>query len=102
VARRPWPGNVRELRNFAERVVALGPARALAIGEAQHSSMPSPTLDGSLDRAFHKPFRDFQDDVEREYLRRLLERHGGNVISAATEAGLNRTYIYRLARKHRL
>src|SRR5205814_7886740 len=27
----PWTGNVRELRNFAERVTAVGPERAIAM-----------------------------------------------------------------------
>ena len=34
--------------------------------------------------------------------RRLLERHGRNVSAAADAAGLDRTYVYRLIRKHGL
>ncbi len=38
---------------------------------------------------------------EREYLRRLLERHGQNVSAAAREAEVDRTYLYKLIRKFR-
>ena len=56
--------------------------------------------------AFNQPFKEFRerwiDQGEREYLQRLLERHGRNVPAAAEEAGLDRTYVYRLIRKHGL
>lgn len=39
---------------------------------------------------------------EREYLRRLLARHAHNVSAAAREAGVDRTYIHRLTKKHDL
>ena len=55
---------------------------------------------------FEQPFKDFRerwiDRGEREYVRRLLDRHGRNVAFAAEEAGLDRTYLYRLIRKHGL
>ena len=50
--------------------------------------------------AFAKPFREFRDEMEHAYVQRLLERHGGNVQAAAQAAGLDRTYIYRLLKKH--
>ena len=56
--------------------------------------------------AFDQPFKEFRerwiDHGEREYLQRLLERHGRNVPAAAEAAGLDRTYVYRLIRKHGL
>ena len=42
------------------------------------------------------------DLLERSYVRSLLARHGRNVTAAAKEAGLNRTYLHRLIRKHDL
>jgi two-component system response regulator GlrR len=42
------------------------------------------------------------DQFEREYLVDLLRRHGGVVNEAAAAAGLDRTHVYRLLRKHRL
>ena len=37
---------------------------------------------------------------EREYLVQLLERHQGNISSAAREAGIDRNYIHRLVKKY--
>jgi two-component system, NtrC family, response regulator GlrR len=127
---RPWLGNVRELRNFIERAAAFGAQRALAMSAPSAARPPSlappplprPAIDapssvlppplppprpsqgasdlGALAATFDKPYREFRDDVEREYVERLLKRHGGNVSAAAQAAGIDRTYIHRLVRKH--
>ncbi len=56
--------------------------------------------------AFDQAFKDFReqwvDAGEREYVQRLLLRHDRNVQAAAQAAGVDRTYIYRLIRKHGL
>jgi transcriptional regulator of acetoin/glycerol metabolism len=61
---------------------------------------------GAYGVPFSQPFKVFReqwiDNGEREYLRRLLERHQRNVSAAARAAELDRTYLYRLIRKHGL
>ena len=53
-----------------------------------------------------QPLREFReqwiDHGEKEYLRRLIAAHSGNVSAAALTAGVDRTYIHRLIRKHGL
>ena len=53
-----------------------------------------------------QPFGSFREQWiqsgERAYLKALLERHHRSVSAAAREAGLDRTYMYRLLRKHGL
>jgi transcriptional regulator with GAF, ATPase, and Fis domain len=103
----PWLGNVRELRNFVERVCAIG-----ASGPIPLSGSPTPATDappasaGDSPVTLNQPFKEFRerwiDHGEREYVRRLLERNGRNVAVAAEAAGLDRTYVYRLIRKHDL
>jgi two-component system response regulator GlrR len=57
-------------------------------------------------RVFEQAYKDFReswiDAGEKEYVRRLLLRHDRNVAAAAREAEVDRTYIYRLIRKHEL
>ena len=55
---------------------------------------------------FSQPFRAFREAWmgygERAFLRALLDRHDNNVAAAAKEAGIDRTHMYRLIRKHGL
>ncbi len=125
---RPWRGNVRELRNFVDRARALGASEALALSSTStHEDAPppsSPTIaplsSPSMPAAapatpgpgidnpqmFEQAYKDFReawiDAGEREYVRKLLTRHNRNVAAAAREAEIDRTYIYRLIRKHEL
>ncbi|MBV9950122.1 MAG: sigma 54-interacting transcriptional regulator [Myxococcales bacterium] len=125
---RPWRGNVRELRNFAERARAIGAAEALDLSaetterepitqvisrpslpqprSTMEPATPSSVVDASGGPSFAQPFRTFREQWiahgERAFLRDLLERHGNNVAAASREAGIDRTHMYRLMRKHGL
>ncbi len=104
LAARPWRGNVRELRNFVERALTFGTEEAL---ELLPASEAHPSVRGALPRVDHdEPFKVVRDrwivHLEREYLRGVLARTGGNVSAAAEAAGLDRAYVYRLIRKHGL
>jgi DNA-binding NtrC family response regulator len=116
LVRAPWLGNVRELRNFVERVLAFGPDRAMALGASDGSAAvpeqpvarpaaPAPTLDASpSDASLLGELKDFRDAWvhrgEAIYLKHLLERHRNNVAAAARAAGVNRTHLYKLIKKH--
>jgi DNA-binding NtrC family response regulator len=96
-----WPGNVRELRNVIERASYTGGLEAL-----DPSAFPTAAArdEGSrLQADYAKQFKDAKNELidrfEREYLRRLLERTGGNMAKAAREAGIDRKYIYLLMKK---
>jgi DNA-binding NtrC family response regulator len=56
--------------------------------------------------SFEQPFRDFREAWigvgEKAFLKSLLERHQNNVAAASKEAGIDRTHMYRLIRKHGL
>ena len=128
---RPWRGNVRELRNFVDRARCLGASQALAMTPSTRSSdgaipsaapsgeqtarpsaepppaaSPPATFSPTDARMFEQAYKDFReawvDCGEKEYIRRLLLRHDRNVAAAAREAEVDRTYIYRLIRKHEL
>lgn len=104
-----WPGNVRQLRSFAERVVALGAERAVAMlrGTELPPAPPpvtSPAHPLKVDDSV--PFKVLREQwvshLEREYLAALVVRLGRNAGVLSEAAGLDRSYINRLLRKHQL
>jgi two-component system response regulator GlrR len=98
------------------------PSSRWSLGDAHATTSPSPRVPPvapaadaesvappsfrDTDSLFLRPYREFKDawteSGEKEYVRRLLARFEGNVAAAAKEAGVDRTYIYRLARRHGL
>ncbi|WP_224368780.1 sigma-54 interaction domain-containing protein [Hyalangium versicolor] len=117
LASRPWLGNVRELRNFLERARTFGFEEAEReffgrgvdppVDETTPSSQPPASLPESL--AFsdnEEDFRTFrlnwQELGERIFLKRMIARYGRNVPALARAANVDRTYIYRLMRRHRM
>ncbi|RKH12208.1 FHA domain-containing protein [Corallococcus sp. CA053C] len=104
----PWPGNVRELRNVVDRVVSLGESALPELPETP--SRPTPAADGdpedTLSLPLDLPFKEAKERLiegfERDYLKTLLERCGGNVSKASREAGIDRVYLRKLLRKHGL
>jgi len=112
---RAWVGNVRELRSFIERACTLGPEEAFAYAASRAGGSGAPGS-GEFAQAggsggfphvdVSVPFKDVRDrwveDVERTYVANSLDRHGGNVTAVAESAGLARSYVHRLIRKHSL
>jgi len=104
-----WPGNVRQLRSFAERVVALGLERATAMLKGTESTPePSASAPSTSPLAIDPsvPFKvvreQWVEHLERAYLEALIARVGRNAGTLAEAAGLDRSYINRLFRKHGL
>ena len=112
LVRYEWPGNVRELRNVLRVAATLAQgnrigAKDVAVGRAgatpaaeRADADPAFTID--LGEA--RPLREARDrwvqTLEREYLERLVARHGGPTDEAAQEAGLHRKSLLRLMREH--
>nr|WP_308789528.1 sigma 54-interacting transcriptional regulator [Polyangium mundeleinium] len=91
-----WPGNVRELRNYVERCLIL------------RTIEPASTSPGATEEGFAvdpmAPYASEREramaDFERRYFKALLRLHDGKVARAAGAAGMDRTYLYRLLRRH--
>jgi DNA-binding NtrC family response regulator len=101
-----WPGNVRELRNVVEATLAMGEPPAgegAQPGEGGAADAP-PGAEGeaALDRPYKEARAEVLRDFERRYLVRLLARSGGGVQQAARAAGLDRSHLADLLRRHRL
>jgi DNA-binding NtrC family response regulator len=84
-----WSGNVRELRNAVDRVLALGPGTL--------PGSPSPEEPPDFHRAREQAIQCF----ERRYLEALLQRHD-SAADAMAEAGITRSYFYKLLETHGL
>ncbi len=96
-----WPGNVRELRNAVARFIALGEVGDVGSArEATETNAPSDAdpYDRVIDEGLPFPrARDrIMEEFEQRFVARLLERHGGDVASAAAASGIGRRYFQKL------
>jgi len=96
---RKWPGNVRELRNHVERAV-------LFAGLDDDAPLPAPLAAASSDEVMTWPYatarQHILDRFERDYVTQALARSGDNVAQAARDAKLERSYLFKLIRRHKL
>ncbi|WP_141588552.1 MULTISPECIES: sigma-54 dependent transcriptional regulator [unclassified Myxococcus] len=87
-----WPGNVRELANLLERAVALADHDTLVPEDFDLPGGDS-GLTSLLSRASGEDAP--LEEVERAYVRRVVEAQGGNKAAAARILGINRRTLYR-------
>jgi two-component system, NtrC family, response regulator AtoC len=93
-----WPGNIRQLENAVERAVALsgGRTQVEAIDlppEIQQAADEPPTVAGLPFPEEGLDFDTFIAGIEREMIRRSLERTNGNKGAAARLLNLKRTTL---------
>ncbi len=87
-----WPGNVRELENVIQRAITLS-QREEIIPEDLPSALFLKEEESLFMKAFEKKFT--LDQLEREYIKRVLIETGGNKSKAAEILGLDRKTLYR-------
>ena len=89
----PWPGNVRELENVIERAVTLARGEKIVLQDlppnVQGARGERKVIDEGADRIL--PLQ----EIEREYILRILEKTGGNKYQAAQMLGIDRKTLYR-------
>jgi DNA-binding NtrC family response regulator len=113
-----YPGNVRELENAIEHAVTLSEGRTLtpadlpaairsprllprtAASAAEGDGGPaSAAAEHALAAMLAARDRLSLDEVSREHVVRVLERHRGNATAAARQLGLSRTTMWRLLKR---
>ena len=93
-----WPGNVRELRNLIERAVILA-GREGRIRAEHFGALVGRRGEGVVLAFEGEPSL---ADIEKDYLRRALLKHGGNRAKVAAVLGISERNIYRLIKQYEL
>ena len=93
----PWEGNVRELENVIERAVVLATGELIDAKDLPTSSAGdvesffASTQNGTLPTL---------DEIEKRYMRFVLDKTGGKKEKAAQILGVNRRTLYRKEREY--
>jgi len=90
-----WPGNIRELQHAVERAVIMSEDTTL---QAHDFFLAKPVQKDAL---LNGDTMNLQE-TERILIRRVIDKHGGNISKAAKELGLTRASLYRRIEKYDL
>jgi DNA-binding NtrC family response regulator len=87
-----WPGNVRELENVIQRAMTLSQQETI-LPEDLPASMISELDEDIVGKGLRKKYS--LDQLEKEYIQKVLIEAGGNKTKAAEILGLDRKTLYR-------
>jgi len=92
----PWPGNVRELQNCIESALIMSEG-AVIMPPALNIPASGTSAARGAGRVLFPGFSDdlTLEELERAYIRRLLEKHGGNRSRVARILGIGRNTLLR-------
>jgi two-component system, NtrC family, response regulator HydG len=90
-----WPGNIRELQHAVERAVIMSESNILQPHDFFLSQMDE-NDEGGQPETFNL------EETERILIRKVIDKHGGNISKAAKELGLTRASLYRRIEKYGL
>ncbi|MEW6670393.1 MAG: sigma-54 dependent transcriptional regulator [Thermodesulfobacteriota bacterium] len=99
-----WPGNIRELENLLERAYILEASSMLTLKSFPREILePASVSTGwmadrlpTLAVARQKEL----EDIERRYIKEILERHRGRINEAAKTAGISTRQLHKLMTKY--
>jgi DNA-binding NtrC family response regulator len=87
-----WPGNVRELENIIQRAITLS-RNNMVHPEDLPASLTQGTDENILEKGLKQRYT--VDQLEKEYIKKVLLEAGGNKSKAAEILGLDRKTLYR-------
>ena len=91
-----WPGNIRELQHSVERAVIMSESNVLEPNDFFLSNMDEKNMSENTPTTFNL------EDTEKMLIRKVIDKHGGNISKAAKELGLTRASLYRRIEKYDL
>ncbi len=89
-----WPGNVRELKSVVSKAAILAKSNVI-----KSNDLPPQVFMG---RKVSKQSPKTLEEVEKEYIAKILEEMGGNQSKAAAILGINRKTLYKKIYKHNI
>jgi len=95
-----WPGNVRQLRNEVQRSVAMAPAGGTILPEHLSADLTAAAPNTGPSGPTRVALRGGQtlasvvDEIERDLIRDMMNRHRGNISETARSLGLTRRGLY--------
>jgi DNA-binding NtrC family response regulator len=97
-----WPGNIRQLQNVIEASMAMENGDSISLPVLAQfidtGAEAEPVVAGQAESDYSAALARF----ERDYLKGLLQKTGGNIEAAAREAGMNMATIYRKLKKYEI
>jgi DNA-binding NtrC family response regulator len=91
----PWPGNVRELEHVIERAIALTPHPIITPEDLPESIRKATAQDQARARGWAT-----LDELEKDYILRVLEAHHQDHGQAAAVLGIHRKTLLRKLRQY--
>ncbi|HRZ21280.1 MAG TPA: helix-turn-helix domain-containing protein, partial [Bacteroidales bacterium] len=91
-----WPGNIRELQHAVERAVIMSESGTLQPQDFFLSQMDESESEDIITSSTNL------EETEKILIRKVVDKHGGNISKAARELGLTRASLYRRIEKHGL
>ncbi|MCC6670950.1 MAG: sigma-54-dependent Fis family transcriptional regulator [Planctomycetes bacterium] len=98
----PWPGNVRQLKNQMERVAILAEGKEVRAEDLGDMLDAPAAAESGGDLFAHATIEEFRAAAEREYIRRKLQEHGGNIKRTAERIGIQRSNLYKKLERYGL
>ena len=89
-----WPGNIRELQHAVESAVIMSESNVLEPHDFFLSQM-----DDNKTTDITTPSMNLEE-TEKMLIRKVIDKHGGNISKAAKELGLTRASLYRRLEKY--
>jgi transcriptional regulator with PAS, ATPase and Fis domain len=89
-----WPGNIRELQHAVERAVIMSDGNVLEPNDFFLSQTEDERSDNMANASMNL------EETEKMLIRKVIDKHGGNISKAAKELGLTRASLYRRLEKY--
>jgi transcriptional regulator with PAS, ATPase and Fis domain len=93
-----WPGNVRELENTIERAVVLSKGNGIDREDLMYHGISASSFILSPSGGNYKAL----DEIEKEYIKAILQAHYGNKTRTAKILGIDRKTLWAKIKKYNL